>query len=193
MRFGSALDTVPAQTPYLSAQPHRIASWRQRLGPDGFKIGVCWQGSQQGQNLGRSFAPTDLAPIGGLPGVRLIGLQRGADPQQPALATSAGIEMAGDYFASGEDDFLDVAAIMENCDLIITADTSLLHLAGALNRPVWTPLNPNADWRWLTAGSTSPWYPTLRLFRTERFDSLAEAFAEMEAALPSIIAGRGGA
>ena len=183
LAFETTVRSIPAQTPYLAAEPARTAHWRARLGPEGFKIGVCWQGSLQGQKLGRSFAPAALGGIGAIDGVRLIGLQRGADPQQPVLAAAAGIEMAGDYFAGGEDDFLDVAAIIDNCDLIITADTATLHLAGALNRPVWAPLNPNADWRWLTDGADSPWYPSLRLFRTERYDGLEDAFAQMEQAL----------
>lgn len=179
LAFGTTIETIPARTPYLTAQPDRVARWKQRLGSHGFKIGVCWQGSIQGQKLGRSFPPAALAAVGAVENVRLIGLQRGEDPQQPILAAAAGIEMAGDYFASGEDDFLDAAAIIEACDLIITADTSILHLAGALNRPVWTPLNPNADWRWMAEGADSPWYPTLRLFRSKRFDDLSEAFEQM--------------
>jgi Tfp pilus assembly protein PilF len=183
LAFGTTAQTIPAQTPYLAAESDRTALWKQHLGSHGFKIGVCWQGSVQGQRLGRSFSPAALAGIGAIDGVRLIGLQRGADSEQPALAAAAGIEMAGDYFASGEEDFLDAAAIIQNCDLVITADTSILHLAGALGRPVWAPLNANADWRWGTEGADSPWYPSLRLFRTGRFDDLSEAFAEMERVL----------
>ncbi len=186
LALGATAQTLPAQTPYLAAETDRTALWKQRVGSHGFKIGVCWQGSIQGQRLGRSFAPVALTGIGAIEGVRLIGLQRGADPQQPALAAAAGIAMAGDYFASGDEDFLDAAAIIDSCDLVITADTSILHLAGALNRPVWTPLNPNADWRWLTDGADSPWYPSLRLFRTDRFD-LTEAFAEMERKLREML------
>lgn len=187
LAFGTTAQTIPADTPYLTAEPDRTARWKERLGPHGFKIGVCWQGSVQGQRLGRSFPPTALSAIGEIEGVRLIGLQRGQDPQQPPLAAAAGVEMAGDYFASGEEDFLDTAAIIENCDLVISADTSILHFASALNRPVWTPLNPNADWRWLTEGAESPWYPRLRLFRTERFNSLDEALTEMERALRELL------
>lgn len=187
LAFQTTAQTVPARTPYLAAEPARIAQWKHRLGPLGFKIGVCWQGSPQGQRLGRSFPPSALAGIGAIEGVRLIGLQRGADPQQPALASAAGIEIAGDYFANGEEDFLDAAAIIENCDMVITADTSILHLAGALNCPVWAPLNPNADWRWLTEGNASPWYPSLRLFRTSRFERLEEAFAGMEGLLRNLL------
>jgi hypothetical protein len=117
-------------------------------------------------------------------------LQRGTDPEQLALAARAGIEVAGDYFAAGEDDFLDVAAIIENCDLVISADTAILHLAGALNRPVWVPLNSNADWRWLTDGDDSPWYPSLRLFRTTGLDDLSKAFAEMEREIVKLIPGQ---
>jgi hypothetical protein len=180
LAFGTTLDTVPAKTPYLTAEPTRVGAWRQKLGSQGMKIGVCWQGSSEGQRLGRSFAPDAFAGIASVPGVRLIGLQRGNDPKQLDLAQAAAIEMAGDYFAKGEDDFLDAAAIIKACDLIITADTATLHLAGALNHSVWAPLNANADWRWGTEGSKSSWYPSLRLFRSTQFDNLQDAFSEME-------------
>jgi Tfp pilus assembly protein PilF len=187
LAFRTTAQTIPAHTPYLAAEPARMAHWKRRVGPAGFKVGVCWQGSAQGQRLGRSFPPSALARMGAIEGVRLIGLQRGSDTQQPALARASGIRIAGDYFANGEEDFLDAAAILENCDMVITADTSILHLAGALNRPVWVPLNPNADWRWGTEGTASSWYPSLRLFRTSRFDHLEEAFMGMERALRAMM------
>jgi tetratricopeptide (TPR) repeat protein len=186
LAFETRLDSVPNSTPYLAAEPECVARWRQRLGSTGFKIGVCWQGSPAGQMLGLSFPPDSLAAIGAMENVRLISLQRGMDPAQPALAAAAGIEVPGDYFDLSANAFLDVAAMIEICDLVISTDSAILHLAGALNQTAWAPLHPNADWRWLADGTETPWYPSMRLFRTTRFDNLDETFRQMEGVLKSM-------
>ena len=125
--------TIPADIPYLRAEPDRIERWKLRLGDQGFKIGVAWQGSKPGTEIGRSFHVIWLHGISKVPGVRLISLQKNEGSEQvAALPEGMKVETLGDDFDCGPDAFLDTAAIMENLDLVITADTSIAHVAGAL-------------------------------------------------------------
>jgi ADP-heptose:LPS heptosyltransferase len=121
-----------------------------------------------------------------VPGVRLISLQKhhGLD-QLAALPDGLRIETLGDGFDSGPEAFLDAAAVMECVDLIVTSDTSVAHLAGALGRPVWVALQHVPDWRWLLEGETCPWYPTMRLFRQPRRGDWASVFTAIAATLSS--------
>ena len=196
--FATTPDTVPNAVPYLAAEPDRVVRWRDRLGAHGFKIGITWQGNPTSQaELGRSIPLKHYLALAQVPGMRLISLQKhdGLD-QFAQLPDGAPIETLGDGFDAGTDAFLDAAAVIESLDLVITSDTSIAHLAGALGRPVWVALQHVPDWRWMlprsntvaetaeaarTAGaapyspaSTSadtPWYPTMRLFRqTQRGD-----------------------
>jgi Tfp pilus assembly protein PilF len=166
-RFGTELTSVPADIPYLFAEEALVSHWKNRLGSHGFKVGINWQGDL-GKNTipGRSIALDSFLPLAEIPGVRLISLQKmsGSPPGMPA---DLKLETLGD-FDDGPDAFVDTAAVMANLDLIITCDTSVAHLAGALGRPTWVALKSNADWRWLLERSDSPWYPTLRLFRQPR-------------------------
>jgi len=166
--FGTKLDTVPAAVPYLSAEPDRIAAWRQRLGPGKeMKIGIAWQGMPTNRvDRGRSLPLAGYRPLAALAGVRLISLQ-----QHHGLAQLAGrpSDMAvADFSADldvGPDAFVDTAALMMSLDLVITTDTAIAHLAGALGRPTWILLKRHAEWRWLLDRTDSPWYPTARLYR----------------------------
>jgi tetratricopeptide (TPR) repeat protein len=170
MVVGTTLQNIPAVVPYLSADPERVARWRERLGTKGFKVGIVWRGkSNTSVERSRSVGLADLAPLAGIEGVRLISLQKDAldEPPDPLMA-EYDIETLGQDFDSGPDGFVDTAAVMENLDLIITIDTSTAHLAGALGRPVWIALKAVPDWRWLMHGSTTPWYPTVRLYRQQR-------------------------
>jgi ADP-heptose:LPS heptosyltransferase len=130
----------------------------------------------------------DLAPLGRLPGVRLISLQKhhGLD-QLMNLPDGMTVETLGDDFDSGPDAFMDTAAAMSNLDLIITADTSIAHLAGALERPAWVVLKYVPDWRWLLDRDDSPWYPTLRLFRQDSDGDWKSAIAKMERELRALL------
>jgi tetratricopeptide (TPR) repeat protein len=165
--FATRLDSVPDETPYLSAEPERLARWAARIGAGGFKVGCVWQGNPNPEaDTARSFALRDLAPLSAIPGVRLISLQRGFGEEQlwvspPPFAIE---RLSADYDAGGPA-FLDAAAVIINLDLVVTCDTSIAHLAGALGTPVWTVLKQDAEWRWLRGRETSPWYPTMRLFR----------------------------
>lgn len=161
------LETIPSVTPYIFAEPDRIWQWKQRIGENGFKIGVCWHGNQDVRaDPSRSIPLAFFAPLAAIKNVRLISLQVGAGTEQlNDLPSSMKVEQLGNDFDSGPDAFLDSAAVMQTLDLIITCDTSLAHLAGALGRPAWLLVKPFPDWRWLLDRSDSPWYPTMRLFR----------------------------
>jgi ADP-heptose:LPS heptosyltransferase len=99
----------------------------------------------------------------------------------------------GDGFDSGPDAFIDTAAVMSNLDLIITPDTSIAHLAGALGRPTWVALRYVPDWRWLLDRDDSPWYPTIRLFRQQTIDDWGPVFREMAVELDAILSRNGDA
>jgi ADP-heptose:LPS heptosyltransferase len=125
-----------------------------------------------------------------MPGVRLISLQKGAG--QKDLATNyayAGILDLGDQLDQENGPFMDTAAILMNLDLLITSDTSIAHLAGALGVPVWLALPFAADWRWLLDRADSPWYPTMRLFRQKNTGDWTSVFAEIKAALADKLQG----
>jgi hypothetical protein len=139
--------------------------WTSRVGIEGFKIGICWQGSTIRTGIGRSFPLNALRPISTLPNVRLISLQRGAGVEQ-LRELPAGMHVETfEGFDDGPDAFIDTAALMEVLDLVITCDTSIAHVAGALGRPAWVAVKRVPDWRWMLDRDDNPWYPTLRLFR----------------------------
>lgn len=166
--FQTTLDTIPARVPYLYAEPDRVAKWGDRIGSDGFRIGICWSGNAH-SNLQRSIPLASFAPLAAIPGVRLVGLKK---DQGPLEVETKGhrfvVESLGGDFDAGPDSFIDCAAVMASLDLVVTSDTSVAHLAGALGRPVLLALRYAADWRWLRDRDDSPWYPTMRLFRQAR-------------------------
>jgi tetratricopeptide (TPR) repeat protein len=165
LAFSTTLDTVPAAIPYLAAEPDRVLHWGRRIAREQFKIGVWWQGKVGTKNPGRSFPLASLVAALAMPGVRLISLQHGSGTEQlAALPPDARVEVLGDEL-HGADAFVDCAAVMHSLDLVISPDTSVAHLAGALGREAWVALKFGADWRWLRNVEHSPWYPNLRLFR----------------------------
>ena len=151
--------------PYLHAEPAKLTAWRHRLGRNGpFKVGVVWSGSPTHKcDFQRSISAEAVLPVLLAPGVELYSLQ-----MQPGDADRILLERLGGAITnlgSMLDDFSDTAAAIVALDLIITVDTSVAHLAGALGRPVWVMLPYALDWRWLREREDSPWYPTMRLFR----------------------------
>src|SRR5262249_15533993 len=152
-------------------------------------IGIAWQGNpNQPKDQERSIPLCQFFPLAKLPGVRLISLQRqhGLDqlPQVPADVT---IETLGADFDGGQDAFVDTAATISNLDLVITADTSIAHLSGALGKLTWIALNyVPIDWRWMLDRDDSPWYPTIRLFRQPKPHDWVPVFSNIEKSLRAI-------
>jgi hypothetical protein len=168
LRFNTTLQTVPAGVPYLEADPAKANIWRLNLmdipRPH---VGLCWAGSSSVG--GRTGTLQTFAPMAG----EFISLQKGEASRQ-----SRPRGMVLHDFMSDVRDFSDTAAIVADLDLVITVDTSVAHLAGAMGKPVWM-LNPfPSDFRWLLDRADTPWYPTMRIFRQTR-DGPAEAVAEM--------------
>ena len=174
-----------SQAPYLSPSDQNVLKWRARLGRQGFKIGVCWQGSIGKADFGRSIPLAHFHALSSLPCVRLISLHKGdGERQLGALPPQMKIETLGSDFDSGPDGFYDTAAVMTSLDLVITSDTAVAHLAGALGAPVWVALKSAPDWRWMMERTDSPWYPTMRLFRQKAPGDWEGVFADMKGALP---------
>jgi tetratricopeptide (TPR) repeat protein len=177
LALGLRTSAIPAPMPYLKAEPQRVARWSNRIGKKGFKIGISWQGAQGGVTS-RAMPLSCFEGLSRLANVRLISLQKGFGAQQ--LASLPAVESLGEDFDSGPDAFLDSAAVMQSLDLVITLDSALAHLAGALGRPVWVALKQVPDWRWFLGRSDSPWYPSMTLFRQTTDGDWAGVFAEME-------------
>jgi tetratricopeptide (TPR) repeat protein len=167
--------------PYLSADADRVTAWRERIGAHGRRIGIAWQGNPVAPaERGRSIPLAEFLPLAGVPGVRLISLQKHHGLEQLATVPEGlRIETLGDDFDAGPEAFVDTAAVMQCLDLIITSDTSIAHLAGALGRPVWVALQHVPDWRWLLEAEECLWYPTMRLFRQTRRGDWRGVFARM--------------
>jgi tetratricopeptide (TPR) repeat protein len=183
LAFRTTLADVPARIPYLFADPPRVARWRQRLGDAGYKVGIVWQGSRNRIDIGRSLPLEIFAPLAAIPGVRLISLQKGAGREQLREAKRLTVEDLGEEFDAGPQAFLDSAAVLSSLDLLISCDTALVHLSGALGRPTWIALKHVPEWRWLLDRTDSPWYPSVRLFRQSRRGDWTSVFAQIHAEL----------
>jgi tetratricopeptide (TPR) repeat protein len=192
-RFNTDLPSIPNKAPYLKAEPELEVRWKDRIGAHGFKIGIAWQGNPGAKiDEGRSIPLELFVPLSRLSGVRLISLQKHVGLDQLAnLPKDIEIETLGDDFDSGPDAFIDTAAAMNSLDLIISADTSIVHLAGALARPAWVALRHVPNWRWFLDRQDSPWYPTLRLFRQPQRDDWMSVFAKIERELYALLGAKG--
>jgi tetratricopeptide (TPR) repeat protein len=192
--LGAELATVPRNVPYLAAEPERIEHWAARIrGLAPIKVGIAWQGNVEAElrvaSRPRSAPLAAFAPLAGLAGVDLVSLQKGAGRDQIAdVGFSARITDFGDEFDNGPDAFIDTAAVMMHLDLVVTSDTSIAHLAGALGRPVWVVLSEAPDWRWFVEREDSPWYPTMRLFRMP----IGGTWSELLQTVASAVQARGG-
>jgi tetratricopeptide (TPR) repeat protein/ADP-heptose:LPS heptosyltransferase len=177
--FRTTLGSIPAEVPYLSADPLLVEHWKSELAKlaDGaFKVGIVWQGnlSTAGGRL-RAIPLASFAPLTQLAGVRLFSLQKGAGSEQLVQESLPIIDL-GSRIDEEAGPFIDTAAVMQNLDLVVTCDTATAHLAGALGVPVWVVLPLAPDWRWLLDREDSPWYPSARLFRQARLDDWDEVF-----------------
>ncbi len=166
-RLATRLETIPADTPYVFADPQRVAAWQTRLsGLGGFRVGIVWQGNAKCPgDAQRSIALRHFAPLAELPGVQLVSLQKGPGAEQLEEFKHWPVLSFGDQLDAAGGAFMDTAAIMQSLDLVISSDTAAAHLAGALRVPVWAVLQAVPDWRWMLDRDDSPWYPEMRLFR----------------------------
>jgi len=194
--LGTTVDTIPARVPYLHADPERVQEWAARLdagrsAPDRreLRVGLVWAGSPDHRANGvRSTSLAQLAALGRVPGVRFFSLQKGA-PGAEALTPPPGLDLTdlGPALA----DFADTAAVVSLLDLVITVDTSVGHLAGALGKPTWILPWATHDWRWLLHRADTPWYPTARLFRQDRPGVWGPTIERVAGALTNLAAARG--
>ncbi|MSP01736.1 MAG: glycosyltransferase family 41 protein [Acetobacteraceae bacterium] len=195
LAFGTTLDTIPAEIPYLCADPSRAAEWENRLaGLPGRRIGLVWSGASRAghqvfvaSNQRRSTSLTALAPLAAVRGCSFVSVQVGA-PAQEARSPPAGMVLH-DYTEALRD-FADTAALIENLDLVIGVDTSVVHLAGAMGKPVWLLNRFDTCWRWLLNRDDSPWYPTLRQFRQQRPGDWAGVVGQVAHALHAFAGAR---
>jgi hypothetical protein len=159
--FRTTIDTIPATVPYLWPKPAEIAAARRRLGPlaGRRRVGLCWAAGAWKPE--RSLSPDELAPLAAVSDVAFVSLQRGAAYESWRVAEK-GSSFAAEVIS---DSIAETAATIATLELVITVDTMVAHLAGALGVPVWVMLHAAADWRWLLDRNDSPWYPTMRLFR----------------------------
>jgi hypothetical protein len=172
--------------PYLRAEPQFAARWSERLSASGrLRVGIVWSGSRDHPaDQGRSTGLANFASLAMIPGVRLISLQHGAGREQlDELAEPLNILDLDPEMDRQTGAFVDRAAVIENLDLVITVDTAVAHLAGALGKPVWVALQFMPDWRWGLDGETTPWYPSMRLFRQPALDDWQAVFERMTSEL----------
>ncbi|MEQ1826840.1 MAG: tetratricopeptide repeat protein [Pirellula sp.] len=184
----STLETIPSEHSYLFAEPALVQKWQNRLdGRDGLRVGIAWQGSPafKGDRF-RSFPLSQFRTLMDVERVRVISLQVGHGKDQ--LATCDFADRIEDYSSEldiGNDAFVDTAALIKNLDLVISCDSAVGHLSGALGVPTWLLLNHDAEWRWFIDRDDSPWYPSVRLFRQTRLMDWGTVFAKVRDALRS--------
>lgn len=179
LAFGTTLESIPAETPYLAPPPSRSIVWKQslprRVAP---RVGLVWAGrSSHANDRHRSLSLSQMEPLLRVTGCEFVALQNeiAADDRR-YMDAHPDISVLGDRF----EDFSDTAAVISMLDLVITVDTAVAHLAGAMGKPVWILIPPAADWRWLHGRTDSPWYPTARLYRRshdEEWDSVIREVA----------------
>ena len=175
--FDTSLESIPSRHPYLHSDPALRSAWEEKLAPrTGLRVGLVWSGSTDHLNdQKRSMSLQMLAD--GLPGhLQLVSLQKEVRPADHAVLANSGIFHAGDSLET----FADTAALVDCMDVVISVDTSVAHLAGALGKPLWVLLAYRPDWRWMLEREDSPWYPTARLFRQQqdgRWESVIERVA----------------
>ena len=191
--FATTLATIPGETPYLTADPAKTAGWSERLArAEGLRVGLVWAGASRAHDPAaaavdrrRSLRLAELAPLAAVPGVSFHSLQVGPPAAEAAPAGLRIVDLSGQL-----SDFAETAAAVASLDLVITVDTSVAHLAGALGKPVWILSRFDGCWRWLGEREDSPWYPTARLFHQRAPGDWAEVVRRVADELAALAAGR---
>lgn len=189
LAFGTRLDSVPAEVPYLHAEPGKVAAWQSLLGRRSKpRVGLVWSGSPaHGNDYNRSLPFASLADLVADDAVEYISLQKEFRSEDEQLVRQhSGMRIVSEQLK----DFADTAALIETLDLVITVDTSVAHLAGALGKPVWILLPFAPDFRWLLEREDSPWYPSARLFRQRDSGPWAPVLVEVQKAVKEGFADR---
>jgi Flp pilus assembly protein TadD len=184
--FTSSIETIPGTVPYLAADESHVRFWQARIeGDAGLRVGIHWQGNPAfPKDRFRSMPLSCFEPLAKLPGVRLFSLQKGAGTEQ--LAQRSATFPVVDFGLTLNEihgPFLDTAAILRCLDVLVTSDTSLAHLAGALGVETWLALPHVPEWRWLLDQEDTPWYPTLHLVRQSRVGHWADVFERIAVTL----------
>jgi Tfp pilus assembly protein PilF len=185
--FGTTASTIPCNIPYLAADPELTDAWGRELARiDGFKIGIVWQGWRDYRfDRWRSIPLAQFAPLASLPGVRLVSLQKGFGSEQVAAVDFPILDLS-DRLDETTGPFMDTAAVIRGLDLVVTPDTAITHLAGALGVPVWVALHRSPYWIWQLDRDDSPWYPTARLFRQTTFNHWPDVFQRIADAVEAL-------
>lgn len=169
--FETNIETIPREIPYLFVNQKYIDQWATKLGnKKKFRIGICWQGAvrEDTQTAGRAIKLLDLAQLFKIDNIEIYCLQQGYGSEQVSNLTPENrkkLHLFDEHFDKDNGAFIDTAAVMKNLDLVLTIDTSIAHLAGALGIPTWVMLQYASEWRFFLDRTDSPWYPTMRLFR----------------------------
>jgi Flp pilus assembly protein TadD len=185
--FATTLESIPDEVPYLFAEPESVAAWAPFLPEHGLRVGLVWAGQARPWLPGfsaldrrRSIDLAELAPLGRVRGVSLVSLQKGSAAGEMATLPP-GMTLADPM--AGVADFADTAAIVAGLDVVVSVDTAVAHLAGALGKRVFLLDRYDSCWRWLAGREDSPWYPTLRIFRQPRPGEWSEPVARVAAEL----------
>ena len=186
LAFGTDLNTIPAKVPYVHPDPALVQVWKQRLQGNALRIGLAWAGDpKQVNDLRRSMSLEQLAPLTHLASTTFYSLQMGP-PAEQLKQLSSRVRLVD--LQDEQKDFADTAAIVANLDLVISVDTAVAHLAGAMGTPVWVLLHKSSDWRWLLDREDSPWYPTARLFRQSTLGNWPEVVGRVHGELRELVA-----
>ncbi|MGD0767837.1 MAG: tetratricopeptide repeat-containing glycosyltransferase family protein [Tepidisphaeraceae bacterium] len=180
--FGVTPENVPDKVPYLSAPPDRVSHWAARLaGETKLRVGLMWSGAKHTGWDNRTRSVDVFAPLAEVPGVKFFSLQKGDESREPPPQGMDWADVSAEL-----NDFADTAALVQNLDLVISVDTSVAHLAGALAKPVWVLIPFQPDFRWLLDRTDTPWYPTMRLFRQPTQTGWQTPVEQMAQALSSL-------
>ncbi len=182
--LGTTAETIPAAIPYLRAPPQLADAWRCEIGnARGLRVGLAWAGNPNHiNNHNRSLPLAALAPLFAIDGITLVSLQVGPRAREAYEAPGDVIDVSAKLT-----DFADTAGLLTALDLVVSVDTSVVHLAGAMGVPVWVLLSVGTDWRWRLNREDTPWYPTMRLFRQRTYGAWRPTVIRVAEALAALV------